>query len=56
MEYKYTNNENYEDFASGRVLYHVGGEPTFPIRLTLELFERCLSDKCPHAKWCATKI
>ena len=23
MEYKYTKNDNYEDFASGRVLYHV---------------------------------
>lgn len=42
MEYKYSNNENYEDFASGRVLYHMGGEPTFPVRLTLEIFERCL--------------
>lgn len=42
MEYKYTSNENYEDFASGRVLYHVGGAPTFPVRLALELFERCL--------------
>lgn len=43
MEYKYTNNENYEDFASGRVLYHIGGEPTFPVRLALEIYERCLS-------------
>lgn len=42
MEYKYTINENYEDFASGRVLYHVGGEPTFPVRLSLEIYERCL--------------
>lgn len=42
MEYKYTENENYEDFASGRVLYHVGGEPTFPVRLSLEIYERCL--------------
>ncbi len=42
MEYKYASNDNYEDFASGRVLYHVGGAPTFPVRLALELFERCL--------------
>ncbi len=42
MEYKYANNDNYEDFASGRVLYHVGGEPTFPVRLALEIFDRCL--------------
>ncbi|NLP33654.1 MAG: hypothetical protein GX359_00440 [Clostridiales bacterium] len=42
MEYKYTPKGNYEDFASGRVIYHVGGEPTFPVRLSLEIFERCL--------------
>lgn len=42
MEYKYTINENYEDFACGRVIYHMGGAPTFPVRLTLELYERCL--------------
>ncbi len=42
MEYKYTLHENYEDFASGRVIYHMGGLATFPVRLTLELYERCL--------------
>lgn len=42
MEYKYASNENFEDFASGRVLYHVGGAPTFPVRLASELYERCL--------------
>lgn len=42
MEYKYTPNDNYEDFASGRVLYHMGGEPTFPVRLALEMYERAL--------------
>lgn len=42
MEYRYTKNENYEDYASGRVLYHIGGEPTFPVRLSLEIYERCL--------------
>ncbi len=42
MEYKYTPNDNYEDFASGRVLYHMGGEPTFPVRLALEMYERSL--------------
>ncbi len=41
MEYRFAENDNYEDFASGRVLYHMGGEPTFPVRLTLELYERC---------------
>lgn len=42
MEYKYAPNQNYEDFASGRVIYHMGGEPTFPVRLALEIYERCL--------------
>ncbi len=42
MEYKFTPNENYEDFAAGRVIYHMGGEPTFPVRLSLEIYERCL--------------
>lgn len=42
MEYKYTQNDNFEDFASGRVIYHMGGEPTFPVRLTLEIYERSL--------------
>ncbi len=47
MEYKYTPNESYEDYAAGRVIYHMGGEPTFPVRLSLEIYERCLqySDK-----------
>lgn len=42
MEYKYTQKNNFEDFASGRVIYHIGGEPTFPVRLILEIYERCL--------------
>jgi hypothetical protein len=42
MEYKFTQNENNEDFACGRVIYHMGGEPTFPVRLALEMYERCL--------------
>lgn len=47
MEYKFAQKDNYEDFACGRVIYHMGGEPTFPVRLALELYERCLqySDK-----------
>jgi hypothetical protein len=42
MEYKFTPNDNFEDFAAGRVIYHMGGEPTFPVRLSLEIYERCL--------------
>ncbi len=41
MEYIFAEKDRFEDFASGRVLYHMGGEPTFPVRLTLELYERC---------------
>ncbi len=47
MEYKYCENRNYEDFASGRVLYHANGIPNFPVRLVNEIYRRCLqySDK-----------
>ena len=43
MEYFYAPNTNYEDYASGRVLYHGKGLATFPVRLASELFQRCLS-------------
>jgi 16S rRNA G966 N2-methylase RsmD len=33
---------NYEDYASGRVLYGKRGNPSFPIRLASEVFQRCL--------------
>jgi len=26
-------NQNFEDFASGRVIYHRSGYPNFPVRL-----------------------
>ncbi len=38
MEYKYCNNENFEDYASGRVLYSAEGVPNFPVRLINEIF------------------
>lgn len=41
MEYKYGKNVSYEDFASGRVLYHTGGVPNFPVRLAMEIYGRC---------------
>jgi hypothetical protein len=41
MEYKYSKNDNYEDFACGRVLYHRSGMPSFPVRLANEIFRRC---------------
>ena len=38
MVYKYCNNENFEDYASGRVLYSAEGVPNFPVRLISEIF------------------
>ena len=42
MIYRYANLESYEDFASGRVLYHAPGVTNFPARLAMELMGRCL--------------
>jgi len=42
MEYKYGKNLNYEDFSSGRVLYHGRGMTNFPVRLAQEIYGRCL--------------
>ncbi len=36
-----TENKNYEDFASGRVLYNQCGATSFPVRLASEIFLRC---------------
>ena len=43
MQYKYCANENFEDFASGRVLSHKYGFPNFPVRLAQEIYCRCLN-------------
>lgn len=43
MEYLYCKNDNFQDFASGRVLYGGKGIPNFPIRLLLEIYSRALS-------------
>lgn len=40
MEYLFSKDENYEDFASGRVLYGGKGIPNFPVRLLLEIYGR----------------
>lgn len=42
MVYKYAPDENHEDLAAGRVLYHRGGMPSFPVRPGNEIFRRCL--------------
>lgn len=43
MEYIYCENKNYEDYASGHVLYGGKGIPNFPVRLLNEIFGRCQS-------------
>lgn len=49
MKYIYeTKRRNYEDFASGRVLYNQNGATSFPVRLASEIFLRSkkyLNDK-----------
>ena len=40
MKFEYTAAANYADLAGGQVLYSAPGYPGFPVRLTLELFER----------------
>ncbi|WP_052703091.1 hypothetical protein [Paenibacillus beijingensis] len=42
MEYLYEKyDQNYEDFASGRVLYNAYGTTSFPVRLASEIIQRC---------------
>src|SRR5512147_836937 len=46
MQYKYeTENQDYSDFASGRVFYSIPGHPAFPVRLASEIFQRCLAHR-----------
>ena len=40
MDYLYTEKEDFSFLASGNVIKHFSGMPCFPVRLTLELFER----------------
>lgn len=40
MEYRYSLAGNFEDYASGRVLYGGRGVPNFPVRLIVEIFGR----------------
>lgn len=41
MVYKYCENRNFEDLASGKVIIHRAGYPNFPVRLAQEIFSRC---------------
>ena len=43
MNYRYCQDGNFEDLASGRVLIHRSGYPNFPVRLAQEIFCRCRS-------------
>lgn len=42
MVYKYSENRNFEDLASGKVIVHRVGYTNFPVRLAQEIFSRCL--------------
>lgn len=42
MVYKYCENRNFEDLASGKVIVHKAGYPNFPVRLAQEIISRCL--------------
>jgi len=43
MRYLHASSDNYEDFASGRVLHHAPGLTNFPVRLAQEIFMRAAS-------------
>lgn len=40
MQYRYAQDRNFEDYASGRVFYARAGQPAFPVRLASEIFQR----------------
>ena len=44
MPYRFaTEKMAYDDYASGRVFYHAGGQPALPIRLVREVFSRYMA-------------
>lgn len=46
MQYKFAIEQaDYSDFSSGRVFYSLPGHPAFPVRLTSEIFQRCLAQR-----------
>lgn len=48
MSYRFTRQkQDYADFAGGQVLYSLPGQPAFPVRLTSEIWQRCLAHKQP---------
>ena len=40
MQYRYAQERNFEDYASGRVFYARAGQPAFPARPASEIFQR----------------
>lgn len=43
MIYKYyNNNDNFEDFACGRVIYSKSGITNYPVKISGEIFKKCL--------------
>ena len=50
MPYIYaTEDQNFSDYSSGRVLYSRPGAPAFPVRLASEIFQRALHHLNPAA-------
>jgi len=46
MPYKYaTERPDFSDLASGRVFHSLPGHPAFPVRLTDEIYQRCLAKR-----------
>ena len=46
MQYRYAKEQqDYSDFASGRVFYSLPGYPAFPVRLASEIFQRCVAHR-----------
>ena len=44
MQFKYATEQlDYSDFASGKVLYSMPRHPAFPVRLASEIFQRCVA-------------
>jgi len=43
VEYKFAKRENYENYASGRVIHGFPGVTNYPVRIASEVFSRCKS-------------
>jgi tRNA G10 N-methylase Trm11 len=44
MPYRFaTTRQDYSDYARGRVFYGLRGHPAFPVRLTSEIWQRCVA-------------